>query len=197
MVNLSTVNGGGTTLQPPTGISSFWATNFLFLSVVWWHLCPHSSLSTHWNIFIGHPVLALRYHSQECFQFPIKLIDGPFFLLSSAFWVTCVAFLFSLSNAQARTHLGTRLLPHIAIRLAPPFWCVTLGVPVSSSFSTYQSFILTIISGSFCGRRFHTIPHNHFVESQTSTELASNHNFLFLWKRPNADHRNCVLCRRL
>lgn len=38
MVNLSTVNGGGTTLQPPTGISSFWATNFLFLSVVWWHL---------------------------------------------------------------------------------------------------------------------------------------------------------------
>ena len=25
----------GTTLLPPTGISSFWATNFYFLSVVW------------------------------------------------------------------------------------------------------------------------------------------------------------------
>jgi hypothetical protein len=83
------------------------------------------------------------------------------------------------------------------MRLAPPFWCVTLGVPVSCSFSTYQSFVLTIISGSFGGRRFHIIPHNHFVESQTSTELASNHNFRLLWKRPNADHRNYVLYHQL
>ena len=56
---------------------------------------------------------------------------------------------------------------------------------------------ITIFSGSFSGRHFHIIPHYHFMESQTSTELASHHNFRFLWKRPNADHRNCVLHPRL
>jgi hypothetical protein len=30
------------------------------------------------------------------------------------------------------------------------------------------------ISGSFCGQRLYFIPHYHFVESQTSTELASD-----------------------
>lgn len=33
--NLSTGKEGTTALLPPTGISSFWVADFLFLSVVW------------------------------------------------------------------------------------------------------------------------------------------------------------------
>ena len=71
-----------------------------------------------------------------------------------------------------------------------------VGTACELVFLYYISvFVLTtgIISGSFSGLPFHIIPHNHFMESQTSTELALNHNFRVLWKRLNIDHRNCVL----
>jgi hypothetical protein len=193
MFNLST-GKEGTTLQPTTGISSFWATNFLFLSVVWWHLCPHSSLSTgtHWNIFNRASRCSIALSFARVFPaFHKARLSALFFAVICILSYLCCVFIltFECPSEDAPWYETVTSDCH---KTGTTFLIRDVGTACELFFLRISVFDQIIISGSFCGWRFHIIPHNHFVESQTSTELASNHNFRLLWKRPNADHRNCV-----
>lgn len=141
---MSIVDDGGQNGQPLTGINSFWAADFIVISVLWWYLCflciYLSSPSLIDILLAGFAVLALPLHLQDCFQLFIKLGDTLFFLSPCTFWLIYVAFLLSLSNVPP--HLR-RVLTHIARRVVVPWKRVLLRPPVSSPFShnTYRSFV--------------------------------------------------------